>query len=180
MSLLFFLILNEEQGKIIDQLFCKHNVQFHRIALRIVGSEASAEDAVSMAYIKIMDNIEKISSLPCPQMNAFCVTIVKNTSIDLLRQAKKLTPVECIEDIVDEDRRDIEEDFIKSFEVRRLSELLDHLSSEDRHLIHMRYAMEMSYRDIARFLEISEDTAKKRGQRVIQKLKRLYAEEDAL
>ena len=180
MSLLFFLILDEEQGRIIEQLFRKHNTQFHRIALRIVGSEASAEDAVSMAYIKIMDNIEKISSLPCPQMTAFCVTIVKNTSIDLLRQAKKLTPVECIDGFGDEDSRDIEEEFIKSFEVQRLSELLDNLSTEDRHLIQMRYAMEMSYRDIAHFLGISEDTAKKRGQRVIQKLKRLYEEEDAL
>lgn len=180
MFLLILFVLTDEQRKIVEQLFRDQNVQFHKVALRIVGSEASAEDAVSMAFVKIMDNIEKISSLPCPQMTAFCVTIVKNTSFDLLRQAKKLTPVECIEDIGDEDSRDIEEDFIKSFEVQRLSELLDNLSSEDRHLIQMRYAMEMSYRDIAHFFGISEDTAKKRGQRVIQKLKRLYAEEDAL
>lgn len=39
-------------------------------AFRLILQSEEAEDVVSTAFIKIMDNIEKISDLPCPQMTA--------------------------------------------------------------------------------------------------------------
>lgn len=85
-----FCTLNNEQRELVEQIFHKHNMQFQRIAFKIVKSEAMAEDAVGTAFIKIMDNIEKISNLPDQKMKAFCVVIVKNTSIDMIRQSQKM------------------------------------------------------------------------------------------
>ena len=72
-------------------------------SFNIVKSEEAAEDVVSTAFIKIMDNIEKISDLPCPQMTAFCVTIVKNASIDVLRQLQQSVHIDYWDNISDED-----------------------------------------------------------------------------
>lgn len=85
MLILLFSVLNDEERELVEQIFHEHHIQFQRIAFRIVQSEETAEDVVSTAFVKIIDNIEKISELPCPQMTAFCVTIVKNASIDVLR-----------------------------------------------------------------------------------------------
>lgn len=77
MLILLFSVLNDEQRALVERIFHEHHIHFQRISFNIVKSEEAAEDVVSTAFIKIMDNIEKISDLPCPQMTAFCVTIVK-------------------------------------------------------------------------------------------------------
>lgn len=77
MMILLFGVLNDEQRALVERIFHEHRVHFQRISFKIVKSEEAAEDVVSTAFVKIMDNIEKISELPCPQMTAFCVTIVK-------------------------------------------------------------------------------------------------------
>ena len=89
MLILLFSVLNDEQRALVERIFHEHHIHFQRISFNIVKSEEAAEDVVSTAFIKIMDNIEKISDLPCPQMTAFCVTIVKNASIDVLRQLQQ-------------------------------------------------------------------------------------------
>ena len=73
MMILLFGVLNDEQWALVERIFHEHRVHFQRISFKIVKSEEAAEDVVSTAFAKIMDNIEKISELPCPQMTAFCV-----------------------------------------------------------------------------------------------------------
>ena len=73
MMIFLFGVLNDEQRALVERIFHEHRAHFQRISFKIVKSEEAAEDVVSTAFVKIMDNIEKISELPCPQMTAFCV-----------------------------------------------------------------------------------------------------------
>ena len=101
MMILLFGVLNDEQRALVERIFHEHRVHFQRISFKIVKSEEAAEDVVSTAFVKIMDNIEKISELTCPQMTAFCVTIVKNASIDVLRHSQQsvhLDRWDCVSD----------------------------------------------------------------------------------
>jgi len=176
MFLIFFGILTEEQQNLVEQIFRDHHIRFYHISFRILKSEASANDAVSMAYIKIMDNIEKISELSSPLMTAFCVTIVKNTSIDIIRKSKKFAHVESLDTFQDKSVESFEDFYINKSNVQRLTDLMDTLSEEDRKLIQLKYVNDMGYLEIGKLLGISEEAAKKRGQRIIQKLKKLYGE----
>lgn len=176
MFLIFFDILTEEQQNLVEQIFHEHHIRFHHISFRILKSDASADDAVSMAFIKIIDNIEKISELPSPLMTAFCVTIVKNTSIDIIRKSKKFANVESLDIFQDESLESLEDLYINQTSVQKLTDLLDKLSEEERKLIQLKYAQDMGYIKIGKLLGISEEAAKKRGQRIIQKLKKLYVE----
>ena len=63
MIIFIFAVLNEEQSEFVEKLFQEHHAQFQQISLKILNSEADAEDVVSSVYIKIIDNIEKISEL---------------------------------------------------------------------------------------------------------------------
>lgn len=176
MMILLFSVLNDEQRALVERIFHEHHIHFQRISFNIVKSEENAEDVVSTAFIKIMDNIEKISDLPGPQMTAFCVTIVKNASIDVLRQLQQSVHIDYWDNISDEDTDDIEDECIHNADVYRLTEVIDQLNPDDRHFIYLRYTLEMGYREIGELLNISEDAAKKRGQRLIKKLQKLYEE----
>lgn len=107
-------------------------------------------------------------------MTAFCVTIVKNTSIDMIRQSKRFAYVDTVDNLKDELEVSFEDDYINKSEILRLSEIIDMLPQEDRLLIQMKYVQEMRYAEIGALLGISEETAKKRGQRIIQKLKIIW------
>ena len=61
MMILLFGVLNDEQRALVERIFHEHRVHFQRISFKIVKSEEAAEDVVSTAFVKIMDNIEKIS-----------------------------------------------------------------------------------------------------------------------
>lgn len=168
MLILLFSVLNDEQRALVERIFHEHHIHFQRISFNILRSEEHAEDVVSTAFIKIMDNIEKISDLPCPQMTAFCVTIVKNASIDVLRQLRQTVHIDYWDNISDE--------CIHNADVHKLTEVIDQLDPDERHFIYLRYTLEMGYREISELLNISEDAAKKRGQRLIKKLRKLYEE----
>lgn len=113
MLILLFSVLNDEQRALVERIFHEHHIHFQRISFNIVKSEEAAEDVVSTAFIKIMDNIEKISDLPCPQMTAFCVTIVKNASIGVLRQLQQSVHIDYWDNISDEDTDDIADECIQ-------------------------------------------------------------------
>lgn len=174
MFFIFLGVLTEEQKYMVEQIFREHHTRFLAISFGILKSKDSAEDAVCTAYLKIMDNIDKICEMPCPQMTAFCVTIVKNASIDIIRQSKRFTHMDILDNLKNESEVRIEDDFIKKSDILRLSELIDKLHKEDRLLIQMKYTHEMKYSEIGALLGVSEETAKKRGQRIINKLKKLY------
>lgn len=170
-------VLSDEQRALVERIFHENHIHFRRISYNIVKSEETAEDVVSAAFVKIMDNIGKISDLPSPQMTAFCVTIVKNASIDVLRQLQKSAHIDCWDIIPDEKADDIADECIHNADVQKLIAIIDRLDPDEQRFIHLRYALEMGYREIGELLDISEDTAKKRGQRLVKKLQKLYGEE---
>ena len=174
MMILLFGVLNDEQRALVERIFHEHRIHFQRISFKIVKSEETAEDVVSTAFVKIMDNIEKISELPCPQMTAFCVSIVKNASIDVLRQSRQSVHIDYWDNVPGENSDSLADEFIHNADVRKLAELMDRLDPDDRRFLYLRYAQEMGYKEIGTLLNISEDAAKKRGQRLIKKLRKLY------
>ena len=53
---------------------------------------------------------------------------------------------------------------------------IDRLNPDDRRFIYLRYVEEMGYKEIGELLNISVDAAKKRGQRLVKKVRKLYEE----
>ena len=72
--------------------------------------------------------------------------------------------------------RSVVDECIRNADIHRLAEVIDQLASDDRYFIYLRYTLEMGYREIGELLSISEDAAKKRGQRLVKKLRKLYEE----
>ena len=158
----------------MKQIFKDYNVKLFNIALKILRSHSDAEEAVSSAFLKIIDHIEKISKLPCPQIVPYCVVIVKNESTNILRHKKKTISFEDMDYIDNDDFVDAGEYLYEHWDKTRLCKVILQLTDEERYFIRLRFANEMGYKEIANIIDISEETAKKRGQRILKKLRILY------
>ncbi len=178
MFIIFLGVLSDSEKELVNQLFKESNVKLYNISFKILRSHSDAEEAVSEAFLKIMDHIEKIAKLPGPQITPYCVVIVKNESTNILRKRMKSIPIESLEASYDGDYSEIEDIWVQSIDRTQLLLAIDRLSDEEKYLVQLRYANDMSFKEIAALLDINEETAKKRGYRILKKLRAFYEEGD--
>lgn len=79
------LILADDDIEIVTLLYETQSKKMYNIAFRILNKPEDAEEALYEAFLRIMDNVERIKGLPYSARAPFCATIVKNISKNMLR-----------------------------------------------------------------------------------------------
>lgn len=147
----------------------------YNVSYKILGNKYDVEEALSETFLKITQNIEKISNLPCPQIDPYCVKILKNETTNIIRKRSKiiyLNDMDLLEGIYE--GYNIEDEFLKSADLERLQACIDRLSDDEQDFVHLRFTEDRRLKDIADFFDITEDAAKKRNQRIMKKLHKYY------
>lgn len=177
--IILFGSLTDGERDFVNKIFLKMNVKMYNISFNILKDKFDAEEALAQTFLKIIDNIDKISKLPCPQIEPYCVIIVKNESFNIIRKRKKLVHVENV-DYFDHSDKDynIEEEYLKIVNKEKLLTCINKLSDEEKNLLHLRFVNEMKFKNISKLLGITEEATKKRGQRILRKLRSYYEEGD--
>ena len=171
--------MSDDERDFINKLFLEMNVKMYNISCNIVKNKFDAEEALAQTFLKIIENIDRISKLPCPQIEPYCVIIVKNESFNIIRKRKKLVHVENVDYFDHGDKNyNIEEEYLKTVNKEKLLTCINKLSDEEKNLLHLRFVNEMKFKDISKLLGITEEAAKKRGQRILRKLRSYYGEGD--
>ncbi len=158
----------EEKSK-FEQLYLAYRQDTYKTAYGILRENHDAEDAVHEAFMILTKNINKISSISCPQTKAYLIIIVKNVALKLYNQRQKVVHTD-FEDLELEDDSDIEDDAILNVEREMLKKYLMQLPDDDYSILYLNFYMEMSIDEIASSLSISYETAKKRLQRAKARL----------
>jgi len=172
-------VMSDDERDLINRIFSKTNVKMYNISFNILRNKLDAEEAVAQTFLKIVENIEKISALPCPQIEPYCVVILKNETMNIIRKRKKIVHVEDIDYFDHSDGYyDIEEKYLETVNKEKLLSCVNRLSDEEKNLIYLRYVNGMKFKDISGLLGITEEAAKKRGQRILKKLRLYYKEGD--
>lgn len=179
-TMLFFILFNalsDSEKDFVNQIFLDINVKLYNIALNILRNPTDAEEAVSQTFLKIIQHINKIDQLPCPQIEPYCVIMLKNETMNIIRQRKKTLYAEEVDYLNQIDpSSDIEEGYLKAANKGLLLECINKLPEAEKSFIYLRFANDMNYKKIAETLDITEDAAKKRGQRILKKLRQYYEE----
>lgn len=162
--------LSADFKKIVDELYKENYAFFLNVSNGILHSREKAEDAVAEAFLKIINNIERISEIPCHERVGFCVVIVKNASTDLLRKEKKLLLSDEM-DNVDDSIDSLEDDVLSKLKSESLQEFLSKLKYKDRTILQLYYGEDMPYREICKYVNMTEQAARKRAERALDKLK---------
>lgn len=176
--LLMMMVLTDDQSELVEKLYKDYYGLFYSIAYNVLKSKQEAEDAVHTSFEKISKKIEKISQLSCPQRRSYCVVLVENHSISMLRASGKVEYVSTIDETIGEGAVDPEEILVRIVEEEELKRVFRMLPDEERELLRLHYYDNWSYKQIAEVYGISVEAAKKRGQRAIGTLRSMIDRND--
>jgi RNA polymerase sigma-70 factor (ECF subfamily) len=170
----FFLTFVTEDDRLkFELLFEKYKRLLLYKAYSILNDYSLAEDAVSEAFIRIYKNLGKIDDVNSPRAISFLITIVKNTSLTILEKQKKHGVPE--DDIEIESGGDNMEETITSTAVTQdMLKIVDGLKEELRAPFLLKYAHNLSHKEIASILHISENNVTVRIHRAKNKLAKLF------
>ena len=84
---------DEDKSK-FEQLYYRYRGLMFHVAMEKLQNVDDAEDAVSQAMLAIANNIHKISQVDCPKTKSFVVVITENKALDMIRQRRKVVPLE--------------------------------------------------------------------------------------
>lgn len=167
------MIETEENKSKFEQIYNKYKQIMFFVANRVLRDEYLSEDAVHQAFIRVIDNLDKIDKIDCHKTKGFIVIIVENIAIDFYRKRKRENNISF--DEVEFYIRDIktESDFI----INDVEEAILKLPINYSVVLRLKYSQGYSNKEISKILKISEGNVRRRISRGKKKLAEILAKE---
>lgn len=151
------------------------NLLMHK-AYEILRDFMLAEDAVSEAYLRAYKNLHKIEDPASGRAAAFLVTITRNVCLTMLKKGATNVAEEP-EGYEQPDDVDLEESVVSSLTSEHVYAMLGSLDAELKDIFMLKFAHDMSHRQIAETLGISENNVAVKLHRAKKKLADMLAKE---
>jgi len=153
-------------------LYKKYHEQIFRYIYQRMDDEEQAFDITSQVFMKALNNLHKYEYRGVP-FSSWLYRIAKSELYQSFRDRKSERTVNIesyqLFEMIDE----IEED-TSEVNKKRLFESLSKLKEKDMQLIEMRFFEKRSFKEMGEILEITENNAKVKTFRAIEKLKQLF------
>lgn len=147
----------------------KYKNQLYATILRMTKNPQDAQDLVQDAFIKVYHQLEKFNGQGTFASWLYRVSI--NHCMDVFRKKQyKIKHVEMSEQFVP-DKNNPEVIFLKREKQRHLEKLLATLPDDERMIILLRYANELSYEEISELLNTSVSTVRNKLHRAKKKMR---------
>lgn len=177
MLLCIMTIQNESDRNAVEQLYRQNYKSMMYIALCILKDRSKAEDAVSQAFLRIIDKLEKFSFENCNKTRGLIGILVKDICYDMLRVESRQTPIDLTKHDLPADSEDFPyESLLSSENYKTLMEALGELNEKSSHILKLKYIYEYSDDEIARLLNISKENVRVRVHRAKASLLRTLKE----
>lgn len=157
----------EERSK-FETIYWMYRDTMYAVAYDILKNEQDAEDAVHQAFLKIIENISKISDPKCLKLRSYIVTIVESKAIDIYRRKKRHPESPYNEETVGLT--------VDPASGSTLAGCILKLPPRQRQVIILKYHHGYDLREIAKMLGISYANARAIDQRAKKQLKLLCEE----
>ncbi len=153
--------------------------ELYRLALRITLNPAEAEDVVQDTMIKVWNKREQWDEIE--SIEAFCLTICRNLSLDRIKKADNQTAV------LDENNdppdgsylSDPEAQTVQRDRIQLVRKLIEQLPEKQKSCIWLRDIEGKTYKEIATVMSISEQQVKVNIFRARQAIRQKYLERES-
>jgi RNA polymerase sigma factor (sigma-70 family) len=130
-----------------------------RFAFRLLGSSEEAKDVVQEVMMKVWNGREQMGAID--NMEAWCMRITKNLSLDRLRSKERRTTDSMQEGF------EVRQESLTPYEkaeihesMQRVNELIEALPEKQRQVMHLRDIEGYSYNEICEILELDMSQVK--------------------
>ncbi len=172
MILLLLILENEADRTLLSGLFTSNYHRMKGVALAILRTPDAAEDAVQDTFVRCMDKMDTLRSLPEQARATYLLTATKHNALNRLKTGgREGVPVEELE--LADPSASVEERVIDSLTVAEVKEAFKKLPVSLKDVLRYKYLMELSDGEIARTLGVSKSTVRvylMRARRAVLKL----------
>lgn len=147
------------------ELYLAHHVRMEHTALRILGSQSDAEDAVQNAFVQVIRHFDKVAEIPGEELPFWLISIVKNEALMIRRKNERAVPTE--------DMAPFEQEAENVTDYRALVDCFTRLPETYRAVLEMKLLLGYTDAEVARRLGISEtavSTRANRGRALLRKI----------
>lgn len=161
--------MTHEDSEKIKRIYEIYEQPMYRIAFAVLRRCDLAEDAVSDAFIRIIDRLKKIKAPDSPKTKAYIVKVIKSTSINIYRKNKRLlireSPIDDSIRQIPDISQNVEEHVESEMDRQNKRNLINTLNETDRNIIDLRCVKQLSWKEVAERTSLTESTARKRFER---------------
>ncbi|MCK2240496.1 MULTISPECIES: sigma-70 family RNA polymerase sigma factor [unclassified Crossiella] len=144
-----------------DDLVRRHTTRMYRIALRIVGDPAEAEDVVQDAWVSAWRGLAKFRGEAAPTTWLF--RVVTNTALAHLRKRRPTVPLEgTAEPVMTDVAADPERAALRNEQTDLVLRAIATLEPSQRVPLVLRELEELSYEEVAEVLDVPVPTLRSR------------------
>lgn len=151
-------------------LYERHYEKVFRFIHARTNDEFLSADICSQVFLKVIQNLSSYKFMGSP-FSAWLFRIASNEIIQHYRQTQKTKVIGLEEVDLMEMAEELEEDFKKE-KIAGLLKILQTLPPSEMEMLQMRYFEKRPFKEVADILGISENNAKVKMHRIIDRLKR--------
>lgn len=152
-----------EKFQLVENYIIENQHAHYRLAFSYVKNKESAFDIIQDSIMKALKSIDSLEQIQ--YLKTWFYRILINTSIDFIHKNKRIVVVE--DEVLDF--------HLSSHEMEvpdiDLYEAIDHLAPKQKTLIILRFFEDMKIEDIAKMMDINQNTIKTRLYAALRKLR---------
>lgn len=182
---------NKESGsELIAGYYERYEQKIYRLAYAITGDRWQAEEAVQETFIRVIRHRDMVGNMPDSRRWTYISKIARSISIDMYRKNKK-NPETFKTIIEDSDSADMlenmvwnqsniseQEDMTEQIANRELvNSILDRLNDEDALVLKLRVVRQLSVRETAAVMQMTDSAVRKKYERAVKKAHKLLVKE---
>lgn len=153
-----------------EQLVTAYRNQVFRLALRMCGNEADADEVAQEAFLSAWKGLPNFRGES--RFSTWLYQLTTHAAIDLMRREKRQAAAEDIDEITAADDGPSPQQQVERTETQReIRSALMQLPEEYRQVLLLRFMQELSYEEIGRALKLPVGTVKSRLNRAKAQLK---------
>ena len=160
---IYLSVLDSEEDKdLFEEIYRKYKGSMGKISFSILHNKEDVEDAVNDAFLCIANNFTKIKSLSCQDLKSYLIIIIRNASLKIYNNNKKRSDNN---EVLDGKEIPVDVDFFSKMEYEAVISIMSKLPLIYRDVMFLYYRDELSTKEIAKMLSITESVVYKRIER---------------
>jgi len=163
---------SKKNAKDFGKLYDKYYEPIFRFVYQRMDDKEQTFDVTQQVFLKALNNLHKYEYRGFP-FSSWLYRIAVNTVNDLFRQQKAIRTVNIDSVSVYHIIEEIQESKIEKYHDKIVEIITEQLEEDELQLIEMRFFEKRSFKEIAEILDITENNAKVKTYRIVEKLKKI-------
>lgn len=167
-----WILAAQQDPRAFGKLYDFYYKRIFLFVFKRMEDEDKAADVTAQVFLKALTNLSKFSFQGVP-FSAWLYRIALN-EINMYFRADKSTLTESIEKTQIAEMLESEDGKVSDEQLQRLNQVLQKLSPDDMQLVSLRFFEEMSFKEVAEIVGITENNAKVKVYRILEKLRKWF------